>query len=43
MEQKFVILSGHCLICGDELGSGRKSVLESSEYSDKQLYEFLGE
>lgn len=40
---ELVILKEHCLVCGDSLEStSKRSVLDTTGVSDKQIYKFIG-
>lgn len=40
--EEIVILNHFCFACGEELNSDKKSVLESTKHSDKQIYKYIG-
>lgn len=43
MENKIIVHEQHCFVCGDDLNEFKKSLLDSTKFSDdKQIYKYLG-
>lgn len=42
MESELIVIEHHCFVCGGALLDFHGSLLDSTKYSDKQIYKFLG-
>lgn len=43
MNEETLFMENHCFVCGDALEEEKKSVFDTTEHSDKEIYKFVGE
>lgn len=41
-DHQLIILQQNCFACGDFLDTNKRSVLDSTQFSDQPIYKFIG-